>query len=431
MRAWKIVLPIVLIGLGGWFAEHIAGTLKPQSLIPTAKVRQSNLRLDVRTVGELQTTRSATLFAPPVGGASLQIVHLDTDGTVVKRGDVVLQFDPSGQEYNLETNRSEFEQAQQEIIKAKDQAAVQDSDDRLALLKAKYAVDEAKLQVQKNPLLAAIDAKKNLLALDEAQRTLTQLEQDIQSHSASNQALLQVAQAKYSKAQIEMQRAEQNIQNMTIRAPMAGVVRVRQNIRAIGGFFFSGMNIPEFRNGDQADPGTPIADILNMSGMEIMAKVSETDRPSVHVGEEVRIRVDAIPDQVFGGKVATIAGMAQKSIWEASPVGRFDLTVAFDHPGPRLRPGFTAHLTLIGKQTQGAIYVPRVAIFEADEKPVIYVDRNGKFVPRDVKIEAASSALAVIEGALPGEEVALVNPTSQSQTSLGPVTGPTVRGAQK
>lgn len=431
MRAWKIAVPIVVVGLAGWFAQRSAGRLTAKSDVPTAKVRQGNLRLDVRTTGELQTGQNVTLFAPPVGGGTLQIVHLDRDGTQVKPGDIVLQFDPSEQEYNLEKGRSDLEEGEQEMIKAKAQAEVQNSEDRLALLKAKFAVRKAELQVQKNPLLAAIDAKKNVLALDQARRALAQLEQDIQSHASSNQAALQVARAKYNKAKIEMRRAEENIKNMTIRSPIAGVVKVRENIWAVGGFFFTGMTIPEFRNGDQAQPGTPIAEVLDMSRMGIMAKVSETDRPSVRVGEPAEIRVDAIPDEVFPGKVKAVGGMALRSLFEVNPTRKFDLSVDFDHGDTRLRPGFTAHLTLVGQVEKGALYVPRVAVFEKNGKPLVYVKHHDGFVAHDVKVVAQTSAWAVVKGLVSGEEVAVVNPTGQSQAKSAAPAGPTVQGARR
>lgn len=431
MRAWKIAVPVLLVALAGWLVERCAGTLATETSLPTARVQQGDLRLDVRTTGELQNGQSTTLFAPPVGGGTLQIVHLDPDGTVVKRGDVVLQFDPSEQEYNLETNRSDLEEARQEIIKAKAQTEVQNSDDRLALLKAKFAVRNAELQVQKNPLLAAIDAKKNVLALDQAKRTLAQLEQDIQSHASSNQATLQVAQARFDKAKVQMDRAESNIKNMTIRSPIAGVVKIRENRDSTGGFYFTGMTIPEFRDGDQTFPGTPVADVLDMGGMQIMARVTESERPSIRVGEPAEIRVDAIPNQVFSGKVMTVAGMAQKSIWEASPTGTFDLTVSFDHSDARLRPGFTAHLTLVGQEEKGALFVPRVAIFQKDGKAVVYVEEHGEFIARDVKLVAETPAWAVIEGPSAGDEVALVNPVAQSKSDSGNPAGPALQGAQR
>lgn len=430
MRAWKIAVPIVVIGLAGWFAQRSAGTLTDQNKVPTAKVRQGNLNLDVRTTGELQTRQTVTLFAPPVAGGTLQIVHLARDGTRVKPSELVLEFDPSEQEYNLEKNRSDLEEGGQEMAKAKAQAAVQESDDRLALLKAKFAVRKAELDVQKNPILAAIDAKKNELELDQAKRALAQLEEDIQSHASSNQAALQVAQAKYDKAKNEMARAEQNIKHMTIHAPIGGVIKVLENRQAVN-VFFTGMTIPEFRDGDQVQPGTPVATILDMGHMAIVGKITETDRPAVHAGEPVEIRVDAIPDEVFTGKVKTVAGMAVQSLFEINPTRRFDVSVQFDRPDPRLRPGFTAHLTLRGDEAKNALYVPRVAVFEKKGKPLVYLRHGNDFTAHDVKLVTQTSAWAVIKGVEEGDEVALVNPVGESRAKTRKPAGPSLQGARR
>src|SRR5204863_7900480 len=115
-------------------------------------------------------------------------------------GDVVREFHTSQQEYNLGQNRSHLLQAEQEIVKAKADADVQTAEDQTALLKARYAVRPAELEVSKNELVSPIDAQKNLLALDEAKRALTQLQQDIQSHSASNQAALAISEEKRHKS---------------------------------------------------------------------------------------------------------------------------------------------------------------------------------------------------------------------------------------
>ncbi len=436
VRTWKIVIPVViLIVLGGWFAVRSSTNPAKRAqgeLIPTAQVERGDLRLDVYAIGDLQTTRTAPLSAPPASGGTLSILLLTSSGTQVEPGEVVLQFDLSEQEYNLQKNRSDLEEAEQEIAQAKAQTALQEADDRLALLKAKFGVRQAELDVQKNPLLAAIDAKKNELALEEARRALAQLEQDIRSHASSNQSALQLAQTKMNKARLEMQRAERNIQNMTLRAPMAGVVVAQPNMMAMGGFFFTGMSVPEYRAGDQVQPGSHVADILDMSRMEIVAKVGEMDRPSVRVGEPVEIRVDAIPDSVFRGKVKAVSGMAVSSMFTANPTRRFDVTVELDHPSPLLRSGFSAHLTMIGEEVKGALSIPRVAIFEREGKPVVYVKQGGEFQPHSVQVKNQTAACAVVEGLPIGTEVALVNPTATAQsaeTAKSPA-GPAVQGGK-
>src|SRR4249920_1125642 len=115
--------------------------------IPTATVKEVDLQLKVFTKGALHTEQSRVVSAPPIAGGTLQIIQLAAAGTKVHAGDLVLEFDPSQQEYNLAQNRSDLEQADQEIVKAKADAAVQTAEDQTALLKAKYAVRKAELEV--------------------------------------------------------------------------------------------------------------------------------------------------------------------------------------------------------------------------------------------------------------------------------------------
>src|SRR2546423_1893122 len=265
-------------------ACHQTTVLATDSAIPTATVKEVDLQLKVSTTGVLRTSESRTISAPAIGGGTLQIVTLARSGAQVHTGDVVLEFDPSQQEYNLGQNRSDLLQAEQEIVKAKADADVQTAEDHTALLKARYALRRAELEVSKNELVSPIDAQKNLLALDEAKRALTQLQQDIQSHSASNQAALAISEEKRHKARLSMEQAEQNIKNMHVTAPIDGLVVIHGNRDSTGGFFMYGMTLPDYHVGDQANPGSSIAEVIDISHLEVAAQVGETDRTNLKAG---------------------------------------------------------------------------------------------------------------------------------------------------
>src|SRR5208282_2762068 len=218
------------------------------------------------------------LAAPPVAGGTLQIVELAHTGTAVHSGEVVMRFDPSEQEYNLAQNRNDLAQAEEEIAKAHADAAVQVSQDQLALLKDKFAVRRAELDVSKNELVSEIDGKKNQQALDEAKRALAQLELDIKSHAAANEASIALSEEKRNKAKLAIEQAQENIQKMTVRAPIDGLVVLHPNRDSLGGFFFDGMTLPDYQVGDQARPGSPVAEVFDISKLEVSVQAKETDR---------------------------------------------------------------------------------------------------------------------------------------------------------
>src|SRR5467141_1285886 len=290
------------------FACRQTTVLATDSEIPTATVKEVDLQLKVFTTGVLRTIQSRTITAPPIGGGTLQIVTLARSGAQVHAGDVVLEFDPSQQEYNLGQNHSDLLQGEQEIVKAKADAAVQTAEDQTAQLKAKYAVRRAELEVSKNELVSPIDAQKNLLTLDEAKRAQAQLQQDVQSHSASNQAALAISEEKRHKARLAMEQAEQNIKNMHITAPIDGLVVIHGNQDSTGGFFMDGMTLPDYHVGDQVNPGSSIAEVIDIAHLEVAAQVGETDRTNLKAGQFVEVKIDALPGESFSGKVQTIGG---------------------------------------------------------------------------------------------------------------------------
>jgi HlyD family secretion protein len=380
------------------------------SEIPTATVKEVDLQLKVVTKGALHTEQSRAVTAPPIAGGTLQIVQLTAAGAHVHTGDVVLEFDPSQQEYNLAQNRSDLEQADQEIVKAKADAAVQTAEDQTALLKAKYAVRKAELEVSKNELISQIDGQKNILALEEAKRALTQLEQDIRSHGASNEAALAISEEKHHKARLEMDRAEQNIKSMRITSPIEGLMVIHGNRGATGGFFMEGMSLPDYHVGDQVNAGSSIAEIIDSSHLEISAQVDEMARTNLKTGQSVDITIDALPGETFSGKVKTVGGATAREFWDDNAKHKFDVAIQLDRSDARLRPGFEAHLSILGDHLERAVSLPAEAVFEHGGKKIVYCERGKGFEIQEVKVRALSEGRAVLEGIPVGTVVALVNP---------------------
>jgi multidrug resistance efflux pump len=402
---------LLALALGGsCFACRQTTVLATDSEIPTATVKEVDLQLKVFTTGALKTSQSRTVIAPPIAGGTLQIITLAHSGAHVHTGDVVLEFDPSQQEYNLGQSRSDLLQAEQEIVKAKADAAVQTAEDQTALLKAKYAVRRAELEVSKNELVSPIDAQKNLLALDEAKRAQAQLQQDVQSHSASNQAALAISEEKRHKARLSMEQAEQNIKNMHITSPIDGLVVIHGNRESTGGFFMDGMTLPDYHVGDQVNPGSSIAEVIDISHLEVEAQIGETDRVNLKPGQSVEIKIDALPGETFSGKVQTVGGATSHEFWDDNTQHKFDVAVELDHTDTRLRPGFAVRLSILGDNLSHAVSIPGGAIFDHDGKKVVYCKRTRGFEMQEVQVRAVSEGRAILSGLPAGTVVALVNP---------------------
>lgn len=407
IRAVMVVASLLLLGLG--IAYSLQQFRPAAKTVPTTRVQKGTLELDINTVAELHTPHSSMVVAPSVSG-TLQIIHLLKTGTAVKAGDVVVEFDPSEQEFNLEQSRSQLEEAEQEITKAKADGEVKAAEDKVALLKAKFDVRSAELEVSRNELVSEIDAKKNVLNLDEAKRRLAQLEQDVNSRAASNTASIALLAEKKNTALLGMQQAQHNIDNMKVKSPIDGLVSIKENMDAGGGMMFPGMQLPEYREGDLVSPGRFMVEVMDVSQMEAVAKVFENDRPNVTLGQTAEIRMDAQPDEVFPAKVKTIAGMASRSDFGSDTVRRFDVTFDLLSHAAEMRPGTSAQVLVKGTQIKDQLYVPSQCVFDKDGKLMIYVKHGDKFEPVEAKIKFRTENRVALENVTEGTEVALVNP---------------------
>jgi multidrug efflux pump subunit AcrA (membrane-fusion protein) len=414
-----IVAVLALAAVGGNYA--LTRLRQPPSDIPTVRVLRGPLELRVYTTGELRPGQTATLVAPPVGGV-LQIIHLVKSGTAVKKDDVVAEFDPSEQQYNLEQSQSQLDEAEQQIKKMKAEAAVRAAQDKEALMRAQFDVRRAELTIKGNDLLGAIEARKNVINLEEARRKLDQLERDIKSKASSDQADLAVLGVTRTRAMMTMKMAQQSIDNMILRAPIDGYVALGQNRDASGGIYFSGMELPEFNEGDQTYPGRVIAQVVGIERMEILSKVSEIDRGTLDSGQAIDVQVDALPQKRFTGTIKSLAGMAGSSSIFFDDVGAtntFDASFEMDPRGMKLNPGVSARVMIRSGSVKDALSLPRQALFQKEGKPVVYVKRAESWEPCPVQIKYLTESRAVIDGIAEGTEVALVNPELKKSATAG------------
>ena len=383
--------------------------------IPTALAKRGDIEIKVYANGDLRASHSMTLTAPPVGGDSLRITSLVHTGASVKKGDVVIEFDPTEQRYKLEQSRSELQEAEQDIIKAKADAAAQAAKDKVDLLKARYAVRRAELDVQKKELVSTIDAQKNELALEQATRALAELEQDTKSHGTTGKTGIDLAHEKWNKAKISMDQAQQNITKMRVVSPMDGLVAIQKN--ESGDVMFFGQNLPDYRIGDQAQSGAAIAQVIDPAGMEITAKVSELQRGDVDSGQGVEIEFDAMPGKIFHGTVKSAGGMVQRQIWDlGSAASNYDVSIHLSETDARLRPGLTAQVVILGGNKNGLIYVPHQAIFQKDGKQIVYLKTRSGFDQCSITIVASNESRIAPSGIKEGSVVALFDPTAPRKT---------------
>jgi len=426
IRNLLCLLPIVLFSLSCSVVGEFTGLQKSPIRIPTAKVMRGPVETKIHAVGELRPARTATITAPPISGGVLQIIHIVNTGTRVKEGDIVVQFDPSEQEYNLAQSQSQLDEADQQIVRLRADQAVKAAQNKVALLKAQYSVRRAELKVQGNDLLGRIEARKNLIDLEDAKRKYEQLQRDIQSRASSDAADLAVQNVARMKAQMGMKLAQQNIENLTWKAATDGVVVVGQNLDALmsgsGSIRISSLaDIPEFREGDQVYPGRLVAQIQNTGELEISSKVLETDRGNLAPGQPIDVWMDSASLKGYSGRIKSLATSASDAssatttsdLLDSLSTRSFDAVFEVDGRGDQFCMGVSARVLIKRNSMPDALSIPRQALFQRDSKQVAYVRKGEEWEAREIRVQYLTESRAVIEGLAENTEVALVDPDLQ------------------
>lgn len=224
-------------------------------------------------------------------------------------------------------------------------------------------------------------------------------------------ALEQSAEA-IREARAMLERAQDELRKTTIYAPISG--RVISLAAKEGEVVVSGtMN----------NPASIIATVADLSELLVEIDVDETDIVDVALGQQADVKVDAIPDRVYHGKVVEI-GSSGYSRPQQPDVTFFKVKILLTDPDQRLRPGMSARAEIRVAAHQRALVVPIEAVvyrppLGADGKPqkrddkgggedeikVAFVVEKDKAVQRAVEVGISDAThVEVLSGVKEGEQ---------------------------
>lgn len=371
--------------------------------VPTTEVQRGEFLDSLQFRGEVKALRSVTISAPAEAG-DLQIVKISPEGTVVKAGDEVVQFDKTKTEQDLAQYRSALKSAEAEIAQAKAQARLTEEQDKTAVLKARYDVEGAKLEASKQEIVSRIEGEEAKLKLADAEQKLHEAEAKEKSDAALNRATVESKVQGSEKSKYDVARAERALSQMSLRAPSAGTISLLQH--------WAGAGMATYRTGDRAWPGAAIAELPDSTSLRVTARVDETERGRLAANQPVNVQLNSIPDRQFTGHIDKISAIASLDFSSGWPINRnFMLEIALDQSDSRFKPGITGDITVIVDKVPNAIIIPAQALFQKSGDNVVYVWHGGEFEERSVEVGRKSGdKIMVAKGVTSGEQVALRDP---------------------
>lgn len=344
-----------------------------------------------------------------------RIVRLAESGKPIKAGEVVVEFDTASQEQSYIEGTTNVRAADADIVKLKASQQMTDEMDGMNLMTAEYNLERSKLEASKAEILSEIEGAKNKIDVGISEGELGQVKTTIKSHDVTQQADLERLNQRKDKTLRDLERYKTYLSKMVIRAPNDGIVNLLPNFRSQGSW---GSSPPPFKEGDNAWTGASIAEIPDLSEMRIELKLEEVDRGKIRLGQNARLRVDAVPDKEFQAELDWISpiaalqfsrgfGMSEKSFPARATLKNLD---------PRLRPGMSATAEIIIESAPKSILIPVRASFMRGGKPAVYVQKGQEFQIRQIEVGKRNDTdMIVVKGLREGEMVAMENPAEAAK----------------
>ena len=410
-RVGVLIAAAIVLALGA--AGFVALKKGRGPEVPTAEVTRGDFIEIVETRGDIRPFRSVLVTAPYQAG-ELQILKLVANGSAVKQGDVVADFDALTLRRTLQDKQSELRQAQAELDQATQQSKIDAEQDHTAVVKAKYDVERAKLDQADPQTQAPAEVEKTKLAVQDAEQRLIEAEAKEAADKASAATDLGTKKRKIDKIQADIDLASRGLASLQVKAPADGTVNILPNYRTSNGMGPS----QEFKPGDRAWAGAQILELPDLSSVHLTSHIDESDRGQLKVGQTATVRIDAVPDRAYQGTISDISVLARvdfSSGWP--PAKNFDLNMAIDDADARLRPGMSAVARIAVGKIPDQLLVPSGAIFPSEGRLIVYRRSGSHFDDVPVEIVRRGREQVAVKGKLnAGDHVALVAPTANGQS---------------
>lgn len=415
-----------------WFLFRSSPSADP---VLTTVVTARDLKVDIKTVGELEAARS-TIIVSTIKGDLGKIIDLIPDGITVQPGDVLVKIDPTPFEEKIEKLRTSIKEQTNQIQMLEKTMAWEADQVEHENKTAHYEYEAAELELQKiihgdgpqeiaklkshmqkawlkyddlngysNDLLE-LEAKGflNAIELKQAQKRLEE-EKD-----AYEMAKMQYESYGKHVYPMQLKKAETHVKRALINqeeVAKTGIYKIARSLAVLEQNRQSLMDLTyqlkeaekelsqteikapapgmvvhreEYRAGQRRKPrvgdilvkNQPLIDLPDLTTMVVKTRVREVDLHKIEIGKLTTIEVDAYPHLVFKGHVTSIGILALPDHGRSSEEKYFEVRVLLDASDSHLRPGMTTRVVIHSDEGKNLPSLPIHAIFADDKKTYCY-----------------------------------------------------------
>jgi HlyD family secretion protein len=366
MKPWQKVASgiglVLVLGGGGWFASHEWN--KGVVTVQTGTVTRENLTSVVTASGEIRPKNYTNVLGEGIGKITDITVK---EGDHVKKGDVLLHLENIQPGADVEAQAANVQAAESglKVAAANYDSAVATQAQRQADLEKQKLDWQRSQQLYKEQLISRQDYDAAKAAYDGAVAALNAS----QAQVAQAQAAREQASSTMDQTRAQLTHTKDVLRKTTYTAPISGIVsyidvRVGENV------------VPGIQNAQ----GSFLMTISDMSVVTAEVKVDETDITNVRNGQGADVTIDAVPGQVFKGRVTEVgelailrtSGQAAMTATTANTqeARDFKVVVTVDNPPASLRPGLSATAKIQTAHKDNVLTVPIQALAVRSQKTI-------------------------------------------------------------
>jgi len=335
MTGKKVIIALVVIVVGaGVFAANLWYQRDTGLRVAAETLRTRNLEAIVSASGKIQPKRQVNVSANTTGRVTRLAVE---EGQRVKTGQFLLEIDPRQLEGQLQRGEASVAVAQSSLQSA-----------RTSVEQGKANLDLARQNLKRQEDLWK-EGLTTRETLERAQNEVTVREADLKARTQD----IETNEQRIRQEAASLSTTRYNLNQVIITAPMDGLV-TRRSIEEGETAVVGTMN----------NAGSVLLTIADMSVLEAEVEVDETEIPTVTLGQQARVTIDAVPDRTFRGRVTEIGNSPIQTTQNSGQrqATTFKVVITLDEEVPDVRPGFTCTAEITTAERTSVVSVPIQAL---------------------------------------------------------------------
>lgn len=383
----KVFIGVALVVIvGGAATIAMTSSREDRTAVRAETVGTRDLVATITASGNVRATRKVDISSDISARVSELLIE---EGDDVEEGQVLLRLDPTRYQAALDRSMANLSQAQSQVAQSE----------------ANFL--RAERQARRMAQIWASDSL--LVSRQDVENAETDLDIQRSMREASTYGV--------SQAEAAVEEARDQLAKTVIIAPMTGRV-TRLNVEEGETVIVGTMN----------NPGSLVLTVSDLSVMEVVLEVDETDVPEIMLGDYATVELDAFPDMEFPGYVTQIGNSAIRPPSQSAGSGQtptidFEVIVTLVPPPVELRPDLSATAEVIIETRDDQLSVPIIAVTlreedrrrgsngngnRDDSDPIegVFVIREGRVTFTEVEIGIAGDEyFELISGLAPGDSI--------------------------